>query len=63
MAKPRLCPKPGCIQPLKRSHLVCGRHWHELPDLIKAKIVRHLTSGNRDSARIVLGDYYTGGAQ
>ena len=63
MAKLRLCPKPGCVQPLKKSHLVCGRCWHELPDRIKTKITRHLLSGNRESAHIVLNDWYTGGAE
>lgn len=57
----RVCAKPGCNAKVKPPRLLCTAHWFELPANIRAKIVRHLSSGNHDSARIVLDDWFNSG--
>lgn len=39
------CPVPGCPNPVRPTHLACGRHWFRLPPSLRAKVWRAYKAG------------------
>jgi hypothetical protein len=52
------CMAPGCGKSIPHPRLLCVPHYAALPTEVRSRVVRHLMSGNSDSARIVVSDYY-----
>lgn len=31
MSRPKVCPVGGCVEPVKKGHLMCLAHWRKVP--------------------------------
>ena len=49
------CLYPGCSNKVGDTHVVCRRHWNELPEDLRGRVQRFLS---RETLRVRLSNYY-----